>query len=82
MSNITKKKGKKMKNIVLFLIMFCSVNVYSQQTIDTLHLNINDRDSIYYYGCWIDGNENYNPATTKLQFQIGYLDIPRINAKP
>ena len=55
---------------------------YSQQTIDTLHLNINDRDSIYYYGCWIDGNENYNPATTKLEFQIGYLDIPRINAKP
>ena len=82
MSNIMKKKGKKMKNIVLFLIIFCSVNVYSQQTIDTLHLNINDRDSIYYYGCWIDGNENYNPATTKLEFRLGSFDLPRICAKP
>ena len=55
---------------------------YSQQTIDTLHLNINDRDSIYYYGCWIDGNENYNPATTKLEFVRSCFDFPRICANP
>ena len=91
MCKIFIKGGNNMKNIVLFLAIFCSVSAYSQQykdsvdivkDMDTLFLDPNDREPNYYYGCWIDKCRGFNRLTANLEIYKGFNGDPYTIAVP
>lgn len=59
--------------------MLISNFIVSAQTMDTLYLDVEDRDPTYFYGCWID--EDYAPGV-KLEYYVSDNVYPTICAAP